>query len=389
METPTREGTFSMLLTTRRSLAGTLLVAAVGAGLVIAPAAANAAAVTAVVQAGGTLKVRSAPSLAARIVGTVRNQQRITVRCAVAGTTVRGPVRTTNLWDRLSAGRYISHGYVKASSHIPRCAVASPQAVPVKPKPAATVSYKVGTIRSTDGNVNLRGGPSTAAAVTGTVANGARVNLVCGVVGDHVVGTVRATTQWDRTTSGAYVSHAYVVAPTLSLCKGTTTAPTSSATLTTAQFIAAAVPGAQRGWREYGVPPSVTIAQAILESGWGRSGLAAVDKNYFGIKCFNGVYGKLANGCHVYKTTECTKAGSCFATTATFRTYASMANSFRDHGNFLRVNSRYKPAFAYTKSSNKFIWAVWKAGYATDPNYYTKITGIMASNKLYQYDTWK
>ena len=66
-----------------------------------------------------------------------------------------------------------------------------------------------------------------------------------------------------------------------------------------------------------------------------------------------------------------------------------MGHSFRDHGNFLRVNSRYKPAFQHSKDANKFIWAVWKAGYATDPNYYTKVTGIMAANKLYQYDTWK
>ena len=66
-----------------------------------------------------------------------------------------------------------------------------------------------------------------------------------------------------------------------------------------------------------------------------------------------------------------------------------MTNSFRDHGSFLKVNSRYKPAFAYTRNANSFIWTVWKAGYATDPKYYTKITGIMAANKLYQYDTWK
>src|SRR6185295_17841459 len=106
-------------------------------------------------------------------------------------------------------------------------------------------------------------------------------------------------------------------------------------------------------------------------------------------KCFNGRYGTIASGCHVYPTNECTKAGSCFATSASFRTYTSMANSFRDHGSFLKVNSRYAGAFTYTKNANRFIWAVWKAGYATDPNYYTKITGIMSSNHLYQYDTWK
>jgi flagellar protein FlgJ len=149
------------------------------------------------------------------------------------------------------------------------------------------------------------------------------------------------------------------------------------------------VPGAQLGWRQYGVPPSVTIAQAILESGWGRSGLASAHKNYFGIKCQSGKFGTLANGCYTYRTNECTKAGNCFSTTGSFRTYATMAHSFRDHGNFLRVNSRYKPAFQYTRDANKFIWGVWKAGYATDPKYYTKVTGIMASYQLYQYDTWK
>jgi len=113
------------------------------------------------------------------------------------------------------------------------------------------------------------------------------------------------------------------------------------------------------------------------------------DSNYFGIKCQNGNYGSLAKGCHVYNTSECDKTGKCFPTTATFRIYATMANSFRDHGNFLRVNSRYKPAFSYTKDANKFIWQVWKAGYATDPNYYVKITTLMASYNLYQYDIWK
>ena len=83
-------------------------------------------------------------------------------------------------------------------------------------------------------------------------------------------------TKWDRTPTGSYISHAYVYSGTLPVCAGSNT-PAPSVTLTPAEFIAASVPGAQRGWREYGVPPSVTIAQAILESGWGRSGLASVD----------------------------------------------------------------------------------------------------------------
>nr|WP_296074337.1 sporangiospore maturation cell wall hydrolase GsmA [uncultured Actinoplanes sp.] len=373
---------------TRRLLAGPLLALAVGAGLGIAPGTAQAAGVPITVEVRSTLKVRSAPSLAAEVVGSLRGGQRVTAVCAVTGQRVRGSVRTTTQWDRLSTGGYVTHSYVSGGAGIPRCATTSPQAAAVKAKPAVTrTAVKVGTVRSADGKVNIRTGPSTSSPVKRTVLTGAKVSGVCGVVGTLVTGTVRSTTQWNRLSDGSYISHAYVVTPTLHLCPGASLTP--AVEQTPAQFLAAAAPGAQRGWREFGVPASVTMAQAILESGWGRSGLSLVDKNYFGIKCQNGAYGTIASGCHTYNTTECTKAGTCFATAAVFRTYASMANSFRDHGKFLRVNSRYQPAFAYSRDANKFIWQVWKAGYATDPNYYTKITGLMAAYNLYRYDTWK
>jgi flagellar protein FlgJ len=385
-----------MLRTTRRLLTGPMLVASIGAGLLVAPTAAEAAATTATIRVSGTVAVRSGPALSSKAVGTLGNNAKVGIACVITGQQVRGSVRTTTTWDRIGTDRYVPHAYVLTSGPLSRCATGSPQAVPVKtkPSPAATAPTSgsaviTGTVKSVDGNVNLRSAPYRSASIQGTVANGAKVALVCGVVGDLVNGTVRSTTQWNRLADGRYVSHAYVVTPTLHLCKGTTTPPASTGNLTTDQFLRAAVPGAQRGWREFGVPPSVTIAQAILESGWGRSGLSVNDRNYFGIKCFDGRYGTIAKGCHTYKTQECTKAGSCFSTSASFRSYASMTDSFRDHGNFLRVNSRYKPAFAYTRDANKFIWNVWKAGYATDPNYYTKVTGIMAANKLYQYDTWK
>jgi uncharacterized protein YraI len=381
-----------MGLNTRRLLAAPLLVLAAGGGLLLAPGAAEAAGVTATIDVNSApLKMRKSPSLAAPVVGTLRDNQRVTLVCSVTGPSVRGSVRTTTQWDRLSTGGYITHAYVRGSATVARCATSSPQAAPVRAKPSpVTVTYKVGTVRSTDGAVNVRTGPSTSAPVKRAVGNGATVQGVCGVVGTNVAGTVRTTTQWNRLVDGGYISHAYVVTPTLKLCPGASlTPPKSTPAVTPEQFLAASVPGAQQGWREFGVPASVTIAQAILESGWGRSGLSATDRNYFGIKCQNGKFGTLANGCHDYVTTECSADGKCFSTTASFRTYATMTHSFRDHGNFLRVNSRYKPAFAYTKDANKFIWNVWKAGYATDPNYYTKITTLMASYDLYQYDVWK
>jgi uncharacterized protein YraI len=376
---------------TRRLLAAPMMALTAGAGLVVASSPAQAAGVTGTVKVSSTLMTRSGPSLASRVTGSLRDGQKVTAVCRVTGQPVRGSIRTTGQWDRLSTDSYVTDAYLRISGTLPLCATTTPQASPVraKPAPAAEVSYRIGTVRSADGPVNIRTGPGTSYPVKRVVVTGAKVRGVCGVVGQLVDGTVRSTTQWNRLSDGSYLSHAYVDTPTLHLCPGASPTPVTGPAITPDQFLRAAVPGAQKGWREYGVPASVTIAQAILESGWGRSSLSVTDSNYFGIKCQNGSHGTLANGCHVYRTSECDKTGKCFATTATFRIYPTMANSFRDHGDFLRVNSRYKPAFGYTKDANKFIWQVWKAGYATDPNYYTKVTTLMASYHLYQYDIWR
>ncbi|MFC7530698.1 sporangiospore maturation cell wall hydrolase GsmA [Actinoplanes sp. GCM10030250] len=371
---------------TRRLLTGALLVLAAGTGVGVSPVAASAAGSAATIDVGSALKARSAPTLTAKVVGSLRDGQKVTVDCSVTGQPVRGKVRTTATWDRLSDGSYISHAYVRTKAKVSSCTAAGP----VAPRDAKTATFVTGRVRSADGVVNVRTGSSTVSGVARKVANGATVKVSCAVQGARVAGTVRTTTQWDRLTDGKYISHAYVVSPAVKACPAPVPVPApAQPALTPDQFIAAAVPGAQQGWRQYGVPPSVTIAQSILESGWGRSSLSATDRNYFGIKCQNGYYGPHATGCHVYRTDECTKAGKCFETADAFRTYATMARSFRDHGHFLRDNKRYGPAFTYTRDANKFIWTVWKAGYATDPKYYTKVTGIMATYNLYRYDTWK
>ncbi|HYN94902.1 MAG TPA: sporangiospore maturation cell wall hydrolase GsmA [Pilimelia sp.] len=335
------------------------------------PRAHTVSTVAATVRVDGVLRVRTGPSTATAPVGTVRDGARLAVFCAVPGQQVRGSVRTTAQWDRIGGSRYVSHAYVRTAAAVPSCA-----------PPAVT-----GTVRSADGPVRLRTGPSTAFPVHGSAAPGTRLSLACATTGEFIAGAT-ATKQWDRLSDGRYVAHAYVSAAALPRCAAGTVPASPPAQLTNGQFIAAAVPGAQRGWREFGVPPSVTIAQAILESGWGRSALAATDHNYFGIKCFGGP-GPIARGCHTYRTTECDAAGRCFPTEATFRTYAVAADSYRDHGRFLRHNSRYARAFAYTRSADAFLWHIWKAGYATDPDYYRKVTGLMAAYDLDRYDTWR
>ena len=234
------------------------------------------------------------------------------------------------------------------------------------------------------GPLNMRTGATTKSAIVGQLKNGAKVTVECKVTGEKIYGRIRTTDQWDRITGGRYISHAYVRgANSLSTCPAPSGGPNGG--MTPAQFVAASVGPAQQGQREFRVPASVTIAQAILESGWGRSGLTTNDRNFFGIKCFNGSPGTIAKGCHSYATHEC--AGTvCKPTTATFRTYPSAVDSFRDHGHFLTVNSRYAPAFGFTNNADQFLFQIWKAGYATSPTYVQNVTALMKQYNLYQYD---
>ena len=206
------------------------------------------------------------------------------------------------------------------------------------------------------------------------------------MTGEQIDGSVRSTALWDRLGNGVYVTDAYVwpAAPLRPCVDPAPAGPEPVGTMTNAQFVAASVAPAQQGQREFGVPTSVTIAQAILESGWGRSGLTTNDRNFFGIKCFSGSPGPIANGCHDYRTYECEP--TCLPTTASFRTYASATDSFRDHGRFLTTNCRYRPAFASTRDSDQFLYQVWKAGYATSPTYVTNVKALMVRFNLYQYD---
>ncbi len=262
------------------------------------------------------------------------------------------------------------------------CASAAVLAVDAGVANAATAA--TGKVR---GTVKLRLAPALSAAPAGTLRNRAKVAVECRVTGQYVRGPVRGTSQWDRLTNGRYVPHAYVqTGAAIAPCPTPVAAPVSGplSTASTAAFIAAAAPPAQQSQREFGVPASVTIAQAILESGWGRSNLAFVDRNYFGMKCF-GNPGPIAIGCHTYRTTEC-DASHCFPIDATFRVYASATDSFRDHGRLLATSARYRPGFVYIRNPDQFVAEVHKGGYATDPEYTVKLTKLMALYNLYAYD---
>lgn len=155
-------------------------------------------------------------------------------------------------------------------------------------------------------------------------------------------------------------------------------------TSSTSAFIRSIAPLAQEGQRAYGVPASVAIAQAILESGWGKSTLTTRGNAFFGIKCSSNL-GIYATGCINMSTREVFNGAATMIVDG-FRTYDDPVDSFKDHGRFLTVNSRYSAAFNYSDNPKRFIAEVHKAGYATDPTYTAMIVELMDDYNLYRYD---
>ncbi|WFA01946.1 LysM peptidoglycan-binding domain-containing protein [Limosilactobacillus fermentum] len=144
-------------------------------------------------------------------------------------------------------------------------------------------------------------------------------------------------------------------------------------------FIESVAKGAIEGWNEYGVLPSITVAQAILESGWGSSTLSTQAHNLFGIK---GSY----NGNYVTMSTREVINGQSVYVNAAFRAYANNSESVEDHGNFLYSNSRYSNLLgdtSYTDVAQKLS----QDGYATDPYYSSSLISLVKTYDLTQLDS--
>jgi len=126
--------------------------------------------------------------------------------------------------------------------------------------------------------------------------------------------------------------------------------------------------------RRTGVPASITLAQGMLESDYGRSTLARIGNNHFGIKCHNGWNGQTMRQ-HDDRRNEC------------FRKYRRPEDSFYDHSDFLKTGSRYSFLFSLDPTDYK-AWAhgLRKAGYATNPDYANLLIRKIEENKLYDLD---
>ncbi|HVF16062.1 MAG TPA: flagellar assembly peptidoglycan hydrolase FlgJ [Steroidobacteraceae bacterium] len=140
-------------------------------------------------------------------------------------------------------------------------------------------------------------------------------------------------------------------------------------------FIKQMLPHAEAAARELGVDPHALLAQAALETGWGKSvpcnSAGECSYNLFGIKA-----GTQWSGAAVNVPTLEFEEGVAVRKVERFRAYESPAESFRDYAKLIGNNARYESAVGTGTNVGAFATALQQGGYATDPNYARKLVAV-------------
>ena len=160
-------------------------------------------------------------------------------------------------------------------------------------------------------------------------------------------------------------------------------APAKKAFSSQDEFVATMLPMAKQAAARIGIDPRYLVAQAALETGWGKSVMRAEDgtssHNLFGIKAGQSWQGEKARA-----ITSEFRDGAMVKETAQFRSYNSYQDSFHDLVTLLQSNDRYKEVVKSADNPEQFVRELQKAGYATDPDYASKISQIAKTMNSYQ-----
>jgi flagellar protein FlgJ len=146
-------------------------------------------------------------------------------------------------------------------------------------------------------------------------------------------------------------------------------------------FVSYMLPIAEEVAQASGVDPRLLVAQAALETGWGKHQIQHADGsasyNLFGIKANQRWLGEQTT----INTTEYIR-GTATAVVDQFRAYGSYEESFQDYIAFVQENDRYQEAIHHMNEPVQYIKALQKAGYATDPHYANKVMRIYWSDEI-------
>lgn len=280
-------------------------------------------------------------------------------------------------WNNLSLQAIIYPGQKLTIQNANNATVTTPNAPSTNTTPTVTPS--------TNGSYTVKSGDT----LYGIAAKlGTNVQTLLSLNGLQLsstiyVGQVLKTTGAPVAGAGTATSTPTPVTPTVSKPAAPNGVSTAGLSAAQAAWLRTAVVDAQAATAGTGVLASVTVAQAILESGWGQSALASAPyHNLFGIKKGFGWTGAVVN----MNTSEF-ENGKWVTVVAPFRAYGSQIASFQDHTNFLLANSRYA-ANGVTNAPNYIAMAtgLQAAGYATAPTYASALINLVERYNLQSLD---
>ena len=181
---------------------------------------------------------------------------------------------------------------------------------------------------------------------------------------------------------------------TLKIRDGIHKSATKDKSIAKSKFIETIGPIARENYKRTGILASVTMAQAILESGWGQSSLAKNGNNLFGMKTNlsgNSWGGSAWDGVNYYrKSTYEYGSGGRYSIKASFRKYSCVEDSIEDHSAYLlnaKNGSRKRYAgLTSTKSYKKQLQIIKNGGYATSGSYVSQLCGVISRYKLTKWD---
>ena len=278
---------------------------------------------------------------------------------------------------------FVDNGNLEPASGSPAPASPAPANIKAAPAKAKTGPAATATVPGLPGGVALAGtggipgaGPAAGKLGPGEQAEGAVPGVLAAgqLLGEPAASPKSASPERSRPSSTSPAA-----SPSGSSAGSSPKQPAIAGTRNQQAFISLIAPGAIAAQQRYGVPASVTIAQAIEESAWGQSSLAARYHNLFGIKG-SGPAGSVTLPTQEYEN------GSWVTIDARFAVYHTDAESITDHAELLATSGYYTRAMADRASPDAFANDLTGV-YATDPDYGANLIALMKLYHLYQYDT--
>ena len=235
--------------------------------------------------------------------------------------------------------------------------------------PKSAAQNAEGSFNRPANNQALGGSASAIASSSGIAGNTAKLQS------NKIDSWINTDTEGSQTIINSYINDSEPLSDMTEIPFKNNNTKSSS----TDDFILQLLPHATQAAKELGIDPKVILAQAALETGWGRSLIknsnGSTSFNLFNIKADKSWTGKQAQ----VSALEFDQ-GIAKKVNSGFRAYSSFKESFADYVDFIKTNPHYGDALKQVNNGERYLQELQQAGYATDPNYANKIMAIYRNN---------